>query len=54
MNDMKWMVTVDATSYEAELVADGDESTAVAVFIDEEDAKVFAAIKNFARYFGNR
>jgi hypothetical protein len=53
-NDMKWMVTVDATSFEAEAVASGDVSSAVAVFADENDAKIFTALKNFARYFGNK
>ena len=35
-------------------VADGDASTAVAFFCVKEDAEIFAQVKNFARYFGNR
>jgi len=59
MHDFKWAVTVDVTSYEAEFVDDitnkGEvPENAVALFYNEYDARLFAGIKNFARYHGNQ
>ena len=53
---MKYAVSVDATCYAAFEIATNVEGgdQVVATFADEEDAKIFAEIKNFARYHGNR